>query len=99
MGVCAGDACSVRVSPGARWCYNHDPSEARVEERRRNGRRGGKLAGRGRPLTEDAMRQRIEGLEQDLGIDAETGHFRAWDSADKVSGRDPGYLALIDMRE
>jgi hypothetical protein len=45
MGVCAGitrkgERCTASVSPGAQWCYNHDP--AREAERRRNARRGGK---------------------------------------------------------
>ena len=34
--------------PGVEWCYSHDPSEARAEERRRNASRGGRTGGRGR---------------------------------------------------
>ena len=50
MGVCAGikrdgTRCSASVSPGAQWCYNHDP--ARQAERRRNAARGGKARASG----------------------------------------------------
>jgi hypothetical protein len=41
-----GERCRLDATPGAAWCYSHDP--ARVEERRRNARRGGKAGGNGR---------------------------------------------------
>jgi hypothetical protein len=47
-------------------CWAHDPAHA--EDRRRNGRRGGRLAGSGRPLTEEGMRRRIREIEQDLVV-------------------------------
>jgi hypothetical protein len=50
VSVCAGikrdgTRCTVGVSPGAQWCYNHDP--ARQAERRRNAARGGKARASG----------------------------------------------------
>jgi hypothetical protein len=50
VSVCAGIKrdgtwCTVGVSPGAQWCYNHDP--ARQAERRRNAARGGKARASG----------------------------------------------------
>jgi hypothetical protein len=42
-----GERCKGEASPGAEWCYSHDPAHA--EERRRNASRGGKAGGRGRP--------------------------------------------------
>jgi hypothetical protein len=46
----------------------HDPANA--DDRRRNGRRAGKLAGRGRPLTEENLRHHIYELEQDPRVQA-----------------------------
>ncbi len=40
-----GRRCQASVSPGAQWCFNHDP--ARAEERKRNARRAGKARGGG----------------------------------------------------
>jgi hypothetical protein len=45
-----GTRCSAGTGAGSQWCYNHDP--ARAEERHRNARKGGKKAGRGRPVSE-----------------------------------------------
>ncbi len=44
-----GERCKGDASPGAEWCYSHDPAHA--EERRRNASRGGRSGGRGRPGT------------------------------------------------
>ncbi len=45
-----GERCKGEASPGAEWCYSHDP--ARAEQRRRNASRGGKAGGKGRPGTD-----------------------------------------------
>jgi hypothetical protein len=42
----AGSRCRLNATPGAAWCYSHDP--ARVEERRRNARKAGRSGGNGR---------------------------------------------------
>lgn len=42
----AGSRCQLEATPGATWCYSHNP--ARVEERRRNARKGGRSGGNGR---------------------------------------------------
>jgi hypothetical protein len=59
-----GERCRGSATGRQGLCYSHDPALA--EERKRNGRRGGRLAGRGRPLTEESMRRRIHELEQRL---------------------------------
>ncbi len=41
-----GERCRGDASPGAEWCFSHDPSYA--EQRRRNASRGGRSGGRGR---------------------------------------------------
>ncbi len=41
-----GERCKGDATPGAEWCYSHDPD--RAEERRRNASRGGKSGGGGR---------------------------------------------------
>ncbi len=41
-----GERCKGEASPGAEWCYSHDPAHA--EQRRRNASRGGRSGGRGR---------------------------------------------------
>jgi hypothetical protein len=59
----AGSRCRLAATPGATWCYSHDP--ARVEERRRNARKAGRSGGNGRPggLSETARAKRdIRGL-------------------------------------
>jgi hypothetical protein len=66
MGVCAGITrkgarCTASVSPGAQWCYNHDPE--REAERRRNARRGGKAKASGELA---GIKQRLWGLADDV---------------------------------
>ncbi len=66
MGVCAGikrdgTRCTVGVSPGAQWCYNHDP--ARQAERRRNAARGGKARASGELA---GIKQRLSDLADDV---------------------------------
>jgi hypothetical protein len=92
MAVCAfikpdGTRCKAGAGEGSTWCYNHDP--ARQEERKRNARKGGKRAGRGRPVMElNALR-------------AENGKLREKMLAGKL---EPGKLAVavqsinIDIR-
>ena len=72
MSVCAGikrdgTRCTTSVSPGAQWCYNHDP--ARQAERRRNAARGskarasGELAGikaRLSDLADDVLEEKVD---------------------------------------
>ncbi len=41
-----GERCKANATPGAEWCYSHDPE--RAEERRLNASKGGKRGGRGR---------------------------------------------------
>jgi hypothetical protein len=45
---------------GSEWCWNHDPEHA--EARRRNGSKGGKHAGRGRPQIE--VRRLMDRIEE-----------------------------------
>ncbi len=66
MAVCAGikrdgTRCTVGVSPGAQWCYNHDP--ARQAERRRNAARGGKARASGELA---GIKQRLSDLADDV---------------------------------
>ncbi len=66
MGVCAGikrdgTRCTVGVSPGVEWCYNHDP--ARQAERRRNAARGGKARASGELA---GIKQRLSDLADDV---------------------------------
>jgi hypothetical protein len=72
VSVCAGikrdgTRCTVGVSPGAQWCYNHDP--ARQAERRRNAARGGKarasgelagIKGRLSDLADDVLEEKVD---------------------------------------
>jgi hypothetical protein len=51
----------VGVSPGAQWCYNHDP--ARQAERRRNAARGGKARASGELA---GIKQRLSDLADDV---------------------------------
>ena len=46
----AGATCKGIPMAGSSYCYVHDPDH--VDERRRNGSKGGKRGGRGRPITE-----------------------------------------------
>ncbi len=52
----AGTSCKGIPIDGSEWCYVHHPDHA--EERRRQGARGGKRGGRGRPSAELARLQR-----------------------------------------
>ena len=66
MSVCAGikrdgTRCTVGVSPGAQWCYNHDP--ARQAERRRNAASGGKARASGELA---GIKQRLSDLADDV---------------------------------
>ena len=45
-----GSLCTVTVEPPQTYCWWHDPANA--EERKRAASRGGKRAGRGRPVAE-----------------------------------------------
>jgi len=45
-----GERCKGRAIEASEWCWNHDPAHA--DDRRRNGSRGGKRGGRGRPQAE-----------------------------------------------
>jgi hypothetical protein len=68
-----GERCKGRAIEGSEWCWNHDPAHA--DDRRRNGQRGGKRGGRGRPSVELARLQaRFEDLaEKVLDGDIERG--------------------------
>jgi len=69
----AGTACNGIPIEGSQWCYVHHPE--RADERRRNGSKGGKLGGRGRPRHETgAIKTLLEGLtERVLAGEFETG--------------------------
>ena len=57
----AGTACKGTPIDGSQWCYVHHPAHA--EERRKNGSKGGKRGGRGRPVSELArLGRRLEEL-------------------------------------
>jgi hypothetical protein len=72
VSVCAGikrdgTRCTVGVSPGAQWCYNHDP--ARQAERRRNAARGGRARASGElagikarlsDLADDVLEEKVD---------------------------------------
>jgi hypothetical protein len=45
-----GERCKGRANKGSEWCWNHNPSHA--DAHRRHGSRGGRCAGRGRPVAE-----------------------------------------------
>ena len=61
----SGAACRGIPIDGSAYCYAHHPD--RIEERRRNGSKGGKRGGRGRPVTElqDVKRQ-LRKLAEDV---------------------------------
>ena len=46
----SGEACKALPMKSEQWCYTHHP--AKVEKRRRDGSKGGKRGGRGRPVVE-----------------------------------------------
>lgn len=55
----AGSRCRLDATPGATWCYSHDP--ARVEERRRNARKAGRSGGNGRSGASE-----LAGIKRDI---------------------------------
>src|ERR687894_667145 len=63
-----GSRCTVTVEPPRTYCWWHDPANA--EERRRAASRGGKRAGRGRPVSELA---RLQGRFEDLAAKVLSG--------------------------
>jgi hypothetical protein len=61
----AGTACRGIPIDGSDYCYAHHPD--RIDERRRNGSKGGKRGGRGRPQYELAnIKARLSGLADDV---------------------------------
>jgi hypothetical protein len=55
----AGSRCRLDATPGAKWCYSHDP--AHVEERRRNARKAGRSGGNGRSGASE-----LAGIKRDI---------------------------------
>jgi hypothetical protein len=68
-----GAACKNTPAPGNEYCPAHDP--AREEERRRNGERGGKIAGRGRPSPVSGELARLQAVFEDLADDVLEGRI------------------------
>jgi hypothetical protein len=61
----SGEACKAIPMKGEGWCYVHHPQYQ--DRRRRDGRKGGKRGGRGRPVAEiSALKQRFEELAEDV---------------------------------
>jgi hypothetical protein len=61
----AGTACKGIPIDDSAYCYAHHPD--RVSERRRNGARGGKRGGRGRPQAElSDIKRRLSDLTDDV---------------------------------
>jgi hypothetical protein len=61
----AGTACKGIPIDNSQWCYVHHPDH--TEERRRQGSKGGKRGGRGRPQVELAnIKQRLSDLAHDV---------------------------------
>lgn len=59
----AGTACRGVPIAGSQWCFSHHPD--RAEERRRNGIKGNKIGGRGRPSVElKRIQHRLEELAE-----------------------------------
>src|SRR4051794_41669167 len=57
----SGEACKALPMKGEGWCYVHHPHYQ--ERRRRDGLKGGKRGGRGRPMTEvHELRAQLEDL-------------------------------------
>ena len=69
----SGHRCKGRAMEGSEWCWNHNPDHA--DERRRNGARGGRRGGRGRPQVElsDIKSQLHDLAEEVLTGKQETG--------------------------
>ena len=66
-----GEACKNTPAPGKDFCPAHDP--ARDEERRLEGSRGGRLAGRGRPSPISSELERLQGVFEGLAEDILAG--------------------------
>jgi len=66
-----GEACKNTPSPGKEYCPAHDP--ARDEKRRRDGKRGGQLAGRGRPSPVSGQLARLQAVFEGLAEDVLEG--------------------------
>ena len=70
MGRCgftkpSGQRCKGRAIEGSEYCWNHAPEYA--EARSRAGRKGGRRAGRGRPLAELAgIKDRLREIVEDV---------------------------------
>jgi hypothetical protein len=61
----SGEACKGRPIDDSQWCYYHHPEY--VEERKRNGSKGGRRAGRGRPQVElQDIKRRLSDLADDV---------------------------------
>jgi hypothetical protein len=69
-----GEHCRAQAMRDSEWCINHDPEQAEV--RRRRASKGGKRAGRGRPLVElaDVKRQLREVADDVIAGRTEKGN-------------------------
>jgi hypothetical protein len=78
----SGTACKGIPIEGSACCYVHDPTTA--QERRLNGKRGGKRGGRGRPTAEinaakTEIRRVIDALENaTIETKVGTAMFQGW---------------------
>ena len=71
--------CKRIVETGKPYCYSHDPS--RQEERKRNARKGGRRAGRGRPSPATAELVRLQSHFEGLADKVLTGEVDRGDAA------------------
>ena len=83
----SGEACKALPMKGEQWCYTHHP--AKVEKRRRDGSKGGRRGGRGRPVVEV---QRITARLEQLADDVLAGQV------DKADGAVVGQLLNYCLR-
>jgi glutathione S-transferase len=61
----SGEACKAIPMKGEGWCYVHHPQYQ--DRRRRDGRKGGKRGGRGRPVADlTSLKDRLEELAEDV---------------------------------
>ena len=61
----SGEACRALPMKGEGWCYVHHPHYK--EQRQRDGSKGGKRGGRGRPSTElSAIKSKLEDLAENV---------------------------------
>ena len=61
----SGEACKALPMRGEGWCYVHHPSYQ--DRRRRDGSKGGKRGGRGRPMAELAeVKERLRAMAEDV---------------------------------